>query len=130
MNTTSPVRRPGNPVGRWIADRKVGSRIIALIATAAVVIGVFGVVAVRDLQDAGDGAETLVVANAATGSALEADMMHDAVRGDVLRALVSGRGRGYDSGRRPTSPSTTTSSCSLLAEVATRSWAPRSQQAR
>ncbi len=96
MNTTSPVRRPGNPVGRWLADRKVGSRIIALIATSTVVIGVFGVVAVRDLQDAGDGAETLVVANAATASALEADMMHDAIRADVLRAMLAGEGEEYD----------------------------------
>jgi methyl-accepting chemotaxis protein len=97
MNSTSPAERPRNRVGQWFSDLKVGTRIIGLVATAAVVIGVFGVVAVRDLQQAGDGAETLVRANAATGSALEADMMHDAIRADVLRAMLATVAADYDS---------------------------------
>src|SRR6478736_10047743 len=97
MKATSSTPRRTHAIGRWFADLKVGTRIIALIATAAVVIGVFGVLAVRDLQEAGHGADTLVVANAATGSALEADMMHDAIRGDVLRAMLASVRAEYDS---------------------------------
>ena len=104
MSTVAAVAQParipsttrGNAVGHWLSNRTVGSRIVALIATAAVVISVFGLVAVRQLQAAGRGADSLVVANAATGSALEADMMHDAIRADVLRAMVAVDGDAYE----------------------------------
>ena len=62
--------------------------------------------------------ELLASAEATEDVLLEADMMHDAVRGDVLQALVSGGpGRLYDGGASPTWPSTTRSSASILAEV-------------
>ena len=79
--------------GNLWSDRPLGVKLAALVAAGAAALGVFALVAVEEFQGAGERVDTLLATNAATAAALEADMMHDAVRGDVLAALVSG-GRG------------------------------------
>jgi methyl-accepting chemotaxis protein len=75
------------------SDRPLGVKLSALVATGAASLGIFALVTVADLDEAGRRVDTLLATTHATAAALEADMMHDAVRGDVLAALVSG-GRG------------------------------------
>ncbi|WP_148613810.1 methyl-accepting chemotaxis protein [Nocardioides rubriscoriae] len=74
----------------WLADRSVRSRVLAMVAVSSVVVAVLAIVAVTALRDASARGEVLLEANDATGSALQADMMHDAIRGDVLETLRSG----------------------------------------
>ena len=79
------------------SDRPLGVKLAVLVATGAAALGVFAVVTVEEFQGVGERVDTLLATNAATAAALEADMMHDAVRGDVLAALVSGgAGPEYD----------------------------------
>jgi len=73
---------------RW-ADLRVGTRLAALVvvgSAATLAVGGFG--ALR-LVEAGERADALSAAGDATLAATEADMMHDAVRGDVLRGLLA-----------------------------------------
>lgn len=76
----------------WIADRSVRSRVWAIVAVSAILVAFLGAVSVNALGDAGRRGDTLLAANSATGSALLADMMHDAIRGDVLESLRVGAG--------------------------------------
>src|SRR3954452_3724926 len=71
------------------SDRPLGVKLSALVAVGAVSLGVFALISVKALQGTGDTAQELVSTGDATGLALEADMMHDAVRADVLNALIS-----------------------------------------
>jgi methyl-accepting chemotaxis protein len=78
------------------SDRPLGVKLAALVATGGVALGVFAVIAVQALQGTGETAEELLASAEATEDVLLADMMHDAVRGDVLQALVSaGQGELY-----------------------------------
>ncbi|RBY92344.1 methyl-accepting chemotaxis protein [Blastococcus sp. TBT05-19] len=72
------------------SDRPLGVKLSALVAAGAVALGVFAVVTVSALQESGERTEELLATTHATGLALEADMMHDAIRGDVLQALQGG----------------------------------------
>jgi methyl-accepting chemotaxis protein len=72
------------------SDRPLGVKLAALVAGGAVALGVFAVITVQALQGTGETADQLLASAEATEDALLADMMHDAVRGDVLQALVSG----------------------------------------
>ena len=77
------------------SDRPLGVKLSALVAAAALVLLVFAVITVQALQGAGERTEVLLATTHATEQALEADMMHDAVRGDVLQALLTGTGPQY-----------------------------------
>lgn len=88
------VRKPLVVRTYW-ADRPLGVKLAALVAVGAVVLAVFAWIAVRSLQGAGDQATELMTTNESAGDALEADQMHDAIRGDVLRALVTESGPEY-----------------------------------
>jgi hypothetical protein len=79
------------------SDRPLGMKLAALVAVGAVSLAVFAVITVHALQATGDRTAELLVTTHATGKALEADMVHDAVRGDVLQALLNGAGPLYDS---------------------------------
>ncbi|TFV86311.1 methyl-accepting chemotaxis protein [Blastococcus sp. CT_GayMR16] len=79
------------------SDRPLGVKLAALVATGTVALGVFAVITVQALQGTGDRAEELLATTEATGQALEADMMHDAVRADVLQALLNPVGPQYQS---------------------------------
>ena len=72
------------------SDRPLGVKLAALVGAGTMVLGVFAVVTVGALQDTGATAEELLASAEATEDVLLADMMHDAVRADVLQALLSG----------------------------------------
>ena len=72
------------------SDRPLGVKLGALVAAGAVVLAVFALIAIRALQSTETTAGELLASAEVTGDVLTADMMHDAVRGDVLQALVSG----------------------------------------
>jgi methyl-accepting chemotaxis protein len=72
------------------SDRPLGVKLAALVAVGAAALGVFAVISVQALNGTGDTAQDLLATTEGTRDALLADMMHDAVRGDVLQALVSG----------------------------------------
>src|SRR5215218_1887680 len=72
------------------SDRPLGVKLAALVAAGAAALGIFAVVTVGALEDTGDRADAILASAEGTGDALLADMMHDAVRADVLQALLSG----------------------------------------
>ena len=79
------------------SDRPLGVKLAALVGVGAASLGVFAVISVQALNGTGETASELLASAEATEDVLLADMMHDAVRGDVLQALVSGgRGELYD----------------------------------
>ena len=75
---------------RYWNDRPLGVKLAALVAAAALALAVFALITVQALRGTGDRVDALLAGNQATGLAEEADMMHDAVRADVLQALLSG----------------------------------------
>ena len=80
------------------SDRPLGVKLAALVAVGAVSLGAFAVVSVQALNATGEKTGHVLDGAEATGDALMADMMHDAVRGDVLAALLSvGVGSAYES---------------------------------
>jgi methyl-accepting chemotaxis protein len=72
------------------SDRPLGVKLAALVATGAASLGAFAVVTLQALEGTGETAHELLASAEGTEDVLLADMMHDAVRGDVLQALVSG----------------------------------------
>jgi methyl-accepting chemotaxis protein len=72
------------------SDRPLGVKLSALVGVGAVSLSVFAVITVQALQGTGATADELLASAEGTEDVLLADMMHDAVRGDVLQALVSG----------------------------------------
>jgi methyl-accepting chemotaxis protein len=70
-------------------DRPLGVKLAALVAAGGMSLGVFAVVTVQALSAAGERTDDVVASGEATGDAMQADMMHDAVRADVLQALMS-----------------------------------------
>jgi methyl-accepting chemotaxis protein len=79
------------------SDRPLGVKLTAIVAAGAAALGVFAVITVQALQGTGERAQELLATTQATGEALEADMMHDAVRADVLQALLNPKGSQYES---------------------------------
>ena len=72
------------------SDRPLGVKLATLVAVGAGALGIFAVVSLQALSGTGETAEELLASAEGTEDVLQADMMHDAVRGDVLQALVSG----------------------------------------
>jgi methyl-accepting chemotaxis protein len=83
--------------GSWWLDRPLGVKLAALVAAGSLALVVFGLISVTALRGTGQRTDELLHTTDATGAAAEADMMHDAVRGDVLQALLSGSGEQYES---------------------------------
>jgi hypothetical protein len=77
------------------SDRPLGAKLAALVAAGAVVLAVFAVLTVQALRGTGERTDELLATTHATAAALEADMAHDAVRGDVLQAMLAGAGPEY-----------------------------------
>ena len=75
------------------SDRPLGVKLAALVGAGGLALGAFAVIAVQALQNTGDRTAEIRASAEATGDALYGDMMHDAVRADVLQALLS-RGHG------------------------------------
>ena len=79
------------------SDRPLGVKLSALVATGAISLGAFAVVTYTALEGTAETADELVISGQAGNDVVLADMMHDAVRADVLQALVSrGQGEMYD----------------------------------
>ena len=77
------------------SDRPLGVKLAALVVAGAVVLALFAVLTVQALRGTGERTDELLATTHATAAALEADMMHDAVRGDVLQAMLAGSGPEY-----------------------------------
>jgi methyl-accepting chemotaxis protein len=77
-------------VRRFWIDRPLGVKLAALVLAGGLALGAFAVITVDALRGTGETADELLASAEGTEDALLADMMHDAVRGDVLQALVSG----------------------------------------
>jgi methyl-accepting chemotaxis protein len=75
----------------WLRNRRFGTKIVLLSAIALVGIAVSTAVGMVAQSRNEDGAEQLSTSATLTREALEADMAHDAIRGDVLRALLAAR---------------------------------------
>jgi methyl-accepting chemotaxis protein len=79
------------------SDRPLGVKLAALVASGAVSLGVFALITVQALDGTGERTAEVLAGAEGTGDAMLADMMHDAVRADVLQALLSGgKGDLYD----------------------------------
>ncbi len=102
------------PLSRRFADSSVRTRVLGLVATGVVVVAVFGLLAVQQMRGAGERSQVLLRANTATRAALMADMMHDAVRGDVLLAEGS---TGTAASRRDAAASLAEHAATLRAEL-------------
>jgi methyl-accepting chemotaxis protein len=72
------------------SDRPLGMKLAALVMAGALALAVFAVISVQALNGTGETADELLASAEATEDVLLADMMHDAVRADVLQALLSG----------------------------------------
>jgi methyl-accepting chemotaxis protein len=72
------------------SDRPLGVKLAALVGAGALALGGFAVITVQVLQDTGHRTDEILTSADATGDAMYADMMHDAIRADVLQALLSG----------------------------------------
>ncbi len=94
LSAPSPTAA-GRPAVRrsWLGDRRLGTRIGAVVVVAAAALVVTGAAGLAGLEGTGRSAEELLTASEATRAALEADMMHDAVRADVLSALLADGGQ-------------------------------------
>jgi len=79
----------GTALSRWFADRPVGIKLLSLIGTGLLVTAIVGGVGIRSVQHATDVAERLQLLAGLTRLTLEADMAHDAVRGDVQAVLLA-----------------------------------------
>ena len=80
----------------WWADRPMRVKLSALVVAGTAGMLVVGGLGVGALGEAGERTDVLLQTTTATGLALEADMMHDAVRADVLQSLLAGRGPLYE----------------------------------
>jgi methyl-accepting chemotaxis protein len=82
------------------SDRPLGVKLSTLVGAGALGMALFAALTVSALHGTGETAEELLASAEGRADVLEADMMHDAIRGDVLQALVSGgRGTLYDGAR-------------------------------
>ena len=79
------------------SDRPLGVKLGALVAAGAVSLGAFALIAVQALNGTGTTTDQILSTGQVASKAAEADMMHDAVRADVLQALVNSTGPLYQS---------------------------------
>ncbi|GAA1561636.1 hypothetical protein GCM10009827_098780 [Dactylosporangium maewongense] len=81
----------------WLRNRPIAVKLGAVLAVALVTVGALLFVGVRALTDGEERARELEHVGKLTRETLEADMAHDAIRGDVLRMLLA-VSRGGDTG--------------------------------
>ncbi|SDD40075.1 methyl-accepting chemotaxis protein [Geodermatophilus telluris] len=74
------------PRTTW-SDRPLGVKLSALVGAGALALGAVTLIAVQEFSGAGDRTDVLLATTHATAEGLGADMVHDAVRADVLQAL-------------------------------------------
>ncbi|MCA2212521.1 methyl-accepting chemotaxis protein [Jidongwangia harbinensis] len=73
----------------WLGRRRVRTKLMLLVGMALIGVLVSAAVGVRGLTAAERDARDLQTSAHLTRTALEADMAHDAIRGDVLRVFVA-----------------------------------------
>jgi methyl-accepting chemotaxis protein len=79
---------------QWLGSWPVAAKLGAILAIALLTVAVFAFVGVTALNAQSRNAHSLERVNGMTRQALEADMAHDALRGDVLRVLLAASGGG------------------------------------
>ncbi len=82
----------------WLRNRRFGTKILFLSVIAIAGITVSAAVGIVAQSRNESDADQLSAAAAFTREALEADMAHDAIRGDVLRALLAAQAPTRDPG--------------------------------
>jgi methyl-accepting chemotaxis protein len=88
---------------RWAKNRPIAAKLGAIIVVAVITVAVLLAVGVRALNADGERAHQLQGLSALVRTTLEADMAHDAVRGDVLRILLdASKGAAAASGTEAT----------------------------
>jgi methyl-accepting chemotaxis protein len=80
---------PGASLSRWFADRPVAVKLMALVGTGLLATAMVGWAGIRSVQRATDVAQRLQQTTELIRITLEADMAHDAVRGDLQAVLLS-----------------------------------------
>lgn len=90
----SDPREPGTrkgegAVARWLGNRPVAFKLTGLAGIAVLATVAIGITDIQSAGTASSRAAELAQLNEWTKVTLEADMAHDAVRGDVLRAIVA-----------------------------------------
>ena len=73
----------------WSRNRTIAVKLGAIFAVSVLTVVSLLLVGITALSAAADRAEQLEQINGLTRSAMEADMAHDAIRGDVLRVLLA-----------------------------------------
>jgi methyl-accepting chemotaxis protein len=83
------IDRPrGGPLSAF-RNLRISAKLMMTICVGVLALAVLAVVSMASLQAAGRVSATLLRGDAAVRGALEADMMHDAVHGDVLQSLLA-----------------------------------------
>jgi methyl-accepting chemotaxis protein len=75
---------------RWFRNRSIAAKLAGVAVVALVTVLTLVGVGVHALVVAGDHAQYLETVTGQIRLELEADMAHDAIRGDVLRSLIAG----------------------------------------
>ena len=79
------------------SDRPLGAKLAALVVAGVVSLGAFALITYTALEGTAQTADELLLSGEAGTEVMLADMMHDAVRADVLQSLFSGgQGELYD----------------------------------
>ncbi|HEU5108748.1 MAG TPA: methyl-accepting chemotaxis protein, partial [Micromonosporaceae bacterium] len=76
-------------VNMWVRNRRIRTKLVILAAIAVAGMAAGAVVGLHALGDAADNAAALQRVTELTRAALEADMAHDATRGDVLGSQLA-----------------------------------------
>ncbi|MFN0284566.1 MAG: methyl-accepting chemotaxis protein [Kineosporiaceae bacterium] len=76
----------------WLDDRSIAVKLGTVFALALVCVALVGVVGLEGLRSATGEAQRLQSLQQLTRLSLEADMAHDAVRGDVQQVIIAGGG--------------------------------------
>jgi methyl-accepting chemotaxis protein len=79
----------GRSFSRWFADRPVAVKLASLIGTGLLATAIVGGVGIRSVQSTADETGQLQILSGLTRITLEADMAHDAVRGDLQAVLLA-----------------------------------------
>jgi methyl-accepting chemotaxis protein len=91
--------KDGTILSRWLGDRPVVFKLLSLAVIGLAGLLVVAVTGVQELSVAGDRARDMKQLNALSTVTLYADMAHDAVRGDVLRAVLAKGGGDAETAR-------------------------------
>ena len=86
----SSTARTGSPVTRWFADRRVGTKVLVAVLSAAAVAGTVGVVAVVNVRELSDRSTALYEQGLVPAQALgQALLSQDSARRELLNVLVA-----------------------------------------